>query len=175
MNMLGQDEQEELEEGHQLLNVSFVQGDVLLNNWAYLDGCLTVMAFKTDKYLKNLETVQQGIKINCNAGAVTTHQWGTYGGLYMWYIPCGIANIFSMHKLEQQYHITYNSYDGYYSVHTPRGVVKFHKDEQGLPYIDLKNSREEAATLLMQVIQAQGPQGRAKKRDNACANCARQL
>jgi hypothetical protein len=57
MNMLGQDEQEELEEGHQLLNVSFMQGEALPDNRAYLDGCSTVTAFKRDKYLKNLETV----------------------------------------------------------------------------------------------------------------------
>jgi hypothetical protein len=38
MNVLGQDEQEELEKGHQLLNVSFMQGEALPDNWAYLDG-----------------------------------------------------------------------------------------------------------------------------------------
>ncbi len=94
-----------------------------------MDGCLTVRGFKMDKYLKNLETVQRGIKINSRAGAVTTHQQGTYGRLNVWYIPSRIANIFSMHELEQQYRITYNSYDGYYLVHTPWGVVQFHKDE----------------------------------------------
>ncbi len=63
-----------------------------------------------------------------------------------------------MHKLEQQYRITYNSWVGYYLVHTPKGIVKFHKDEQGLPYINLEGSSQEAATMLMQVIQAQGTQ-----------------
>ncbi len=87
---------------------------------------------------------------------MTTHQKGTYGKLIVWYIPNGIANIFSMHKLEQQYRITYDSWEGYYLVHMPRGVVKFHKDEQELLYIDLDRSSQEAATMLMQVIQTQG-------------------
>jgi hypothetical protein len=43
-----------------------------------------------------------------------------------------------MHKLEKMYHITYNSWDGYYKVHTPKGRVQFYKDKQGLPFIDLE-------------------------------------
>jgi hypothetical protein len=158
MAVEGNEEQEEVKEGHQLLNGILMQGTVLPENKAYLDGCSTVTAFKSDKYLKNVRTVQQGIKINCNARAVTTHQKGTYGKLNVRYLPNEIANIFSMHKLEQQYRITCDSWEGYYSVHMPRGVVKFHKDEQGLPYIDLDVSSQEAATMLMQVIQTQGAQ-----------------
>jgi hypothetical protein len=109
MNVQGKDNAKELEEGHQLLNMSLMQGEALSNNRAYLDGCSTVTAFKTNKYLKNLETLEQGIKINCSAGVVTTYQKGTYGWLNVWYVPNGIAIIFSMHKLEQQYRITYNS------------------------------------------------------------------
>ena len=48
------EEPEEQQEGHQLLNVSIVQGGVLPDNRAYLDGCSTVTAFKTDKYLKGI-------------------------------------------------------------------------------------------------------------------------
>jgi hypothetical protein len=70
------EEQEEVKEGHQLLNVTLMQGTALPENRAYLDGCSTVTAFKSDKYLKNIRTVEQGIRLNCNAGAVTTHQKG---------------------------------------------------------------------------------------------------
>ncbi len=55
---------EEQHEGHQLLNVSFMQGESLPNNRAYLDGCSTVTAFKMDKYLKEVRTVAGGININ---------------------------------------------------------------------------------------------------------------
>jgi hypothetical protein len=67
------------------------------------------------------------------------------------YIPNKIANIFSMHKLEKCYRITYDSWEGYCVVHTPRGKVEFHKDKQGLPYIDLDGSAQEAAAMLMQM------------------------
>ena len=122
-------EGEEQQEGLQLLNVSMLQGDALPDNRAYLDGCSTVTAFKAGKYLEGIKMVRNGIKINCNAGAVTTNKLGSFGSLNVWYIPNGIANIFSMHELEKHYRITYNSWEGYYQVHTPRGMVKFHKDE----------------------------------------------
>ena len=68
----------------------------------------------------------------------------------MWYLPEGIANIISMHELEETYRITYDSWAGYYVVHTPKGEVRFYKDEQGLPYLDLEESSE-AAVLLLQL------------------------
>jgi hypothetical protein len=55
---------EDQHEGHQLLNISFMQGESLPDNRAYLDGCSTVTAFKTDKYLKEVRTVPGGININ---------------------------------------------------------------------------------------------------------------
>jgi hypothetical protein len=113
------------EEGHQLLNVTLAQGGALPNNQAYLDGCSTVTAFKNDKYLKGVKKVREGIKINCNAGLVTSNLKGNYIRLKVWYVPKGIANIFSMHKLERLYRITYDSWDRYYVVHTPRGEVSF--------------------------------------------------
>jgi hypothetical protein len=60
-----------------------------------------------------------------------------------------------MHELKRLYRITYNSWDGYYVVHTPRGEVKFYKDKQGLPYINLDKSDEEAAVLLIQIMEQQ--------------------
>ena len=102
-------EGEEQQEGHQLLNVSMLQGDALLNNRAYIDGCLTVTAFKADKYLRGIKMVRNGIRINCNAGAVRTNKLGSFRSLNMWYIPNGIANIFLMHELEKHYMITYDS------------------------------------------------------------------
>ncbi len=42
------------QEGHQLLNVALTQGEVLPNNRAYLNSCLTVTAFKSKKYLEGI-------------------------------------------------------------------------------------------------------------------------
>ena len=58
-----------------------------------------------------------------------------------------------MHELEKHYRITYDSWEGFYKVHTPRGTVKFHKDEQGLPFIDLDGSSQDAAKMLVQLGQ----------------------
>ena len=78
-----------------------LQGDALPDNRAYLNECSTVTAFKADKYLQGIKTVWDGIRINCNAGAVTTNKLGSFGSLIVWYIPNGIANIFSIHELEK--------------------------------------------------------------------------
>ena len=154
MNVEAQGEEggkeQETQEGHQMLHVTLARGGALPNDRAYLDGCSTVTAFKSDKHLKNIKTVRGGVKINCNAGMVMSNLPGTYGGLKVWYLPGGTANIFLMHELERSYCITYNSWDGYYVVHTQKGEVWFHKDEQGLPYINLGESDSEATMMLLQ-------------------------
>jgi hypothetical protein len=88
--------------------------------------------------------------MNCNAGAISTNKRGTYGSLKVWYLPDDIANIISMHELEGMYRIIYDSWQGYYVVHTPKGEVRFYKDKQGLPYLDLEESSEAAVMLLQQ-------------------------
>ena len=57
----------------------------------------------------------------------------------VWYIPEGIANIFLMNELEKKYCFTYDSWEGYYVVHTQDGPVKFYKYENKLPYINLED------------------------------------
>ncbi len=102
--------EEHQEEAHQLMHVTLAQGATLPNNRAYLDRCSTVTAFKLKKYLKGVKQRDTGIKINCNAGTVVTNLMGKFGSINAWYIPDGIANIFSMHKLEKNHRITYDSW-----------------------------------------------------------------
>jgi hypothetical protein len=113
----GDDEHQE--EAYQLMHMTLAQGASLLDNMAYLDGCLTVTAFKLKKYLKEVREWDNGIRINCNAGVVVPNFMGKYGLINTWYILEGIANIFSMHELEKKHRITYDSWQGYYEVHTP--------------------------------------------------------
>jgi len=156
MNVEAQEEQggkeQESQEGHQLLHVTLAQGGALSDDRTYyFDGCSTFTAFKSDKHLKNIKTVLKGgVKINCNVGTVATNLQGAYGGIKVRYLPDGIANIFSMHELKRSYHITSDSWEGYYVVHTLKGEVRFYKDEQGLPYIDLGESNLEARMMLLQ-------------------------
>jgi hypothetical protein len=56
------------EEARQLMLVTLAQGALLPDNRAYLDGCLTVTAFKLKKHFKEVREHDGGIKINCNAG-----------------------------------------------------------------------------------------------------------
>ena len=74
------------------------------------------------------------MQVNCNAWSIKTNRKGDYGRVESWYMPEGISNTFSMNEIEKLHRITYNSIDGYYVVHTDKGPVCFHKDEQGLPY-----------------------------------------
>ena len=108
--------------------------------------------FKNNKFLKAIKAEAQGVKINCNPGAISTNKRGKYRNLKAWYLPDGIANIISMHKLELLYQITYDSWKGYYVMHTPKGEVRFYKDEQGLPYLDLEGANEAGASLLMHQV-----------------------
>ncbi len=152
MNLEAQDEptQEPAKEAQQLFNVMLAQGGELPDNRVYLDGCSTLTAFKNDKFLTSMKTEARGGKINCNAGAISTNKRGEYGNLKVWYLPDSIANIILMHELKSLYHITYDSRAGYYVVHTPKGEVRFYKDEQGLPYLDLEESNKAGTLLLMQ-------------------------
>ena len=52
--------------------------------------------------------------------------------------------------------------EGYYVMHTEHTEVRFYKDEQWLPYIDLTKSDEKAATLLVQTVH-KNYQGYTKK------------
>ena len=83
MNLEAQEEsvQEPAKEAQQLFNVTLAQGGELPDNRVYLDGCSTVTAFKNDKFLKSIKTEAQGVKINCNAGAISTNKRGQYGNL----------------------------------------------------------------------------------------------
>ena len=102
----GEEEEQGVQAAHQFLHVCMAQSQELPDWQAYLDECSTMMVFKSKKHLSNIPTVACGVKINCNAENLKTNQEGDYGSMSAWYIPEGIANIFSMNKLEKKYRIT---------------------------------------------------------------------
>jgi hypothetical protein len=106
-------------------------------------------AFKTKKYLGNPRCVSQRVKINCNSSAIRTNVIG-YETMKAWFIPEEIANIFSMIELEKKHRTTYDSWQGYYTVHTSEGEVRIYKDENGLLYIDLEELLDDTVELLVQ-------------------------
>ena len=113
------------------------------------------------------------MQVNCNYGSIKTNRKGGYVRVEAWYMPKGIANIFPMNEIEKLHRITYDSIDGYYVVHTDKGHVYFHKDEQVLTYIDLDASVYDAATTLVQTVRS-NYKGFTKK-DIKAAKAARKL
>ena len=63
------------------------------------------------------------MQVNYNAGSIKTNRKGEYGRVEAWYMTKGIKHIFSMNEIEKLHHITYDSIDGYYVVHTDKGPV----------------------------------------------------
>ena len=103
------------------------------------------------------------LSVSCNAGVAQAQQLGDLGDMESWYMPNGIANILSQHQVEQKYRITYDSWEGYYVVHHPKGPVRFCKDHQGLPYIDMGKSSTDAVILLVQTVRGNYAKGYTKK------------
>ncbi len=137
-----------------MMHVSIIQGGQLPDNQAYLYGCSTVTALRNNKFLSKIWWVEVGIEIDCNTSAVVTNKKGKFGWLGVWYLSNSIANFFFMQKLKKTYRITYDSWEGFSMVHTQRGEVHFHKDEQELPYTDLVESCHEAAWMLLHYAEA---------------------
>ena len=131
MHLGMQDEEgdEGMDEALLLLQFALLQGSknkgLLGENRAYLNSCSTINAFKNYRYLSNIQRSVRPLKINCNTGTMVTKEEGTYGGLQVLNMPEGIANIFSMPELEKLYRITYDSWEGYYVVHTEHSKVRF--------------------------------------------------
>ena len=67
-------------------------------------------------------------------------------------MPKGIANISSMNETEKLHHITYDIIDRYYVVHRDKGPLCFHKEEKGLPYINIDASIYDATTIMVQTV-----------------------
>ena len=94
------------------IQVAMLQGKELPSNGAYLENCSTVTAFKFAKYICNIKAQKKVMQVNCNARSIKTNRKGEYGRVEAWYIPKGIANIFSMNEIEKLHRITYESIDG---------------------------------------------------------------
>jgi hypothetical protein len=73
--------EEQQEEAHQLIHVTLAHGAALPDNRAHMDGCSTITAFKSKKYLKGIKKQDAGIKNNCNTNMVITNLMGKYGSI----------------------------------------------------------------------------------------------
>ena len=114
----------------------------------YLDSCTTSSTFVGEHNLTDVQDVKKGIAVQCNAGKVKTNRRGNFGSLKIWAMREGIANVLSLGEIIKKYRVTYDSLDGYFVVHTPRGKVHFVLDEHGMPALNLTRD-EHAARMLI--------------------------
>ena len=87
------------------------------------------------------------MNIRCNAGKTTTNLIGDLPGYRtVWYHPNGIANILSLKKVKEKYHVTYDSWDGNKFIVSGSGVHReFKQSPRGLYHMVVS---KEATTLV---------------------------
>jgi hypothetical protein len=90
-----------------------------------LDTCTTTSTFTSNKHLSDVQTEYKGLAIRCNVGVVRTNRRGNFGGLKVWSMGSGIANVLSLGEITKKHRVTYNSDDGFFVIHTPEGEIYF--------------------------------------------------
>ena len=99
-----------------------------------LDSGSSIDLFCNEKMLQDIVPKDDSTSLTTNAGTLTAIQEGTladYGKVP--YHPKAVANIMSLAKLSDKYHVQYdNKKDDAFYVHTPRKTVRFTRDKSGL-------------------------------------------
>ena len=89
----------------------------LPKNRIYLDSCYTYISLSNEELLEDIRHINTVLLGHTNAGNSKTNWVSNYGGVESWINVSGISNIFSIPDQNNlRYHITYESYDGYYLV-----------------------------------------------------------
>jgi len=78
--------------------------------WILLDSQSTVDVFSNPHLLTNIFTSKTTLTLHCSTGKAIVRQKGDLKGYgTVWYYPEGIANILSLHKVQEKYKVTYDS------------------------------------------------------------------
>ena len=125
--------------GINALMFSFYQANgEIPKTWILLDSQLTVDIFCNPQLLKNIRRTPEGMRFHCNAGSRLSNLVGDLPGYEtVWYDPKAIANILSLRRVQDHYHITYDSSHQRFIVTKPSGKeFAVHEPEGGLHYLD---------------------------------------
>ena len=86
---------------------------LIREGWIILDNQSTVSIFCDCTLLKKIRRVSGHMNIHCNTGIASTN-WVGYVEEFgtVWHHKEGIANILSLAKVQEKYHVKYASQDG---------------------------------------------------------------
>ena len=131
---------------NQRLGTMFAQSKAKINpRWILLDNQSTVDLFYNPDLLTDVKTVDDHITVHCNAGDVVVNMMGLlpwYG--WVWFYPDGIANILSLFRVAQRFHVEYDSTrSGSFTVWKDDGSSReFKPGTKGLYYYDCDEQTE---------------------------------
>ena len=122
-----------------------INSDLLL-----LDSQSTVHLFSQPEHVANIRLAATPIRVHCNNGTMDTTQEADFGDTPVYFDARGIANVLSLYKLGQKFHVTYDSKDrgGVFKVFTQAGVVEFSPTPTGLHVLNLKETPHAAFILV---------------------------
>jgi hypothetical protein len=130
---------------------------VLQPNHLYIDTCASYASTPYRSLLKNVQESDRDLVGHSNCGSTTMTTVGDLGNIRgMCLNESGVANIVPLDLISKIWRITYDSHGGmnagHFVIHTNHGNIKVHKNEKGMPFIDIDGVDSEVALDFVQTV-----------------------